>query len=148
MGSYPIVGAVGTAVVLALTLGPTVVLLLLAVVLPHHRSGRVPSAEVRPAAVRLLSRLLFTWRAGPKALVLDCLTIPEGAPFTLELRPPDTLWFGERIEHLLAEWAEESRELTVELRNDHGKVRTMISNGSSAVHLELAGAAGLPLPAA
>jgi hypothetical protein len=33
------------------------------------------------------------------------------------------------------------------LRNDHGKVRTMITNGSSAVHLELAGAAGLALPA-
>ena len=122
---------------LALTLGPTAVLLLLAMLLPHHVS---PTAT----AVRLPSRLLFTWRSTRRVIVLDCLTIPEGAPFTLELRPPDTQWFGERIEHLLAEWADESRELVLELRRDHGKVRTMISNGSSAVHLELAGAAGLP----
>jgi hypothetical protein len=146
------VGASDTAAVLALTVGPTVLLLLLAVLLPHHAPVEVPMTlpppkPGEPRPMRQLSRLLFARRSERSAIVLDCLTIPEGSPFTLELRAPDTSWFGERVEHLLGEWAEESRELTLELRNDHGKVRTMISNGSSAVHLELAGAAGLALPA-
>ena len=51
----------------------------------------------------------------------------------------------DRVDHLLGEWADESREMMVELREDHGKVRTMLSSGDSAVHLELAGAAGLSL---
>ncbi|MEA3075239.1 MAG: hypothetical protein QOF60_147 [Actinomycetota bacterium] len=143
MGTKLLVGASETAAILALTIGPTLLLLLLAVLLPHH----LPSFDDDPRPVRLPSRLLFAGRSERAAIVLDCLTIPEGSPFTLELRVPDTSWFGERVEHLLEEWADESRELTLELRNDHGKVRTMISNGSSAVHLELAGAAGLALPA-
>jgi hypothetical protein len=131
-----------------------VVLLLLAVTLPGGRSAALFDDEGHPR-IRLLSRLLFA-RSQDDAITIDCLLLsvdqagpgvsaPAGLPFTLRLRTPETAWFAGRVEHLLSEWADESRELVVELREDHGKVRTMLSSGESAVHLELAGAAGLSL---
>ncbi len=109
----------------------------------------------RRPGVRLLSQLLFT-RRQPDGITIDCLLVavqdagpgvgaPAGLPFTLQFHTPDTAWFADRVEHLLTEWAEDSRELTVELREDHGKVRTVIASGPSSVHLELSGAAGLSL---
>ena len=148
----------GLALPLALvgfTVLTTVLLLLLAVAVPHvGDAGRGEEDDNRPR-VRLLSRLLFT-RTHDDAITIDCLLMavekagpgvsaPEGLPFTLQLRTPDTVWFADRVEQLLEQWADESRELTVELREDHGKVRTMLTSGSSAVHLELSGAAGLSL---
>ena len=105
--------------------------------------------------IRLLSRLLFT-RRQPESIVIDCLllaveqagpgvTAPEGLPFTLQLRAPDTAWFAERVDDLLTEWADDSRELMVELREDHGTVRTRIASGDASLQLELSGAAGLTL---
>ena len=105
--------------------------------------------------IRLLSRLLFS-RRQPESIVIDCLLLsveqagpgvsaPEGLPFTLQLRVPDTEWFADRIDELLTEWADQSRELLVELREDHGTVRTRIASGGSSLQLELSGAAGLTL---
>lgn len=147
MGAFPLT-------VVAITVAVTIVLLLLAIAAPHSHAAAGFVEDGRPR-IQLLSRLLFT-RSNADAITIDCLlmsveqagpgiTAPEGLPFTLQLRTPETAWFADRVEHLLELWADESRELTVELREDHGKVRTMISSGSSAVHLELSGAAGLSL---
>ena len=140
--------------VVGFTVATTLGLLLLAIAAPGHRPASLFDDDGRPR-IRLLSRLLFT-RTNEDAFTIDCLllsvekagpgvTAPEGLPFTLQLRAPDTAWFADRVEELLEQWADETRELTVELREDHGKVRTMLSSGSSSVHLELAGAAGLSL---
>jgi hypothetical protein len=147
-------GAVFPLVVVGFTVATTVVFLLLALTAPGNRSTALFDDEGHPR-IRLLSRILFT-RANDDAITLDCLLVsvdqagpgisaPEGLPFTLRLRAPETAWFADRVQQLLGEWADDSREMVVELREDHGKVRTMLSSGESAVHLELAGAAGLSL---
>ena len=140
--------ATGTLIVLALRM-PT----------PQERYQ-----EARPAVdhddpptrghVRLMSRLLFARRSFD-AITLDCTLVsvdgdlppdvdpPEGLPFTLRVRCPDTTWFATRVEELLTEWADDNRQLVLELSADRGKVRTTIASGGSSVHLELAGAAGL-----
>ena len=162
-GYGPAVGSTLLLTIVAVSIVSTVLLLGLALAVPagaHHdlggRDGRFPdTADDGRPRVRLLSRLLFT-RTQDDAITIDCLLMavekagpgvdaPEGLPFTLQLRTPDTAWFADRVEQLLEQWAEESRELLVELREDHGKVRTMIASGASTVHLELAGAAGLTL---
>jgi hypothetical protein len=154
--------------VVAGTVVTTLVLLVMALAVPPEADPRAGSgthdvAQHHPAfderdprpRLRLLSRLLFT-RTRRDAITLDCLLLsveqagpgvaaPEGLPFTLELRTPDTGWFAARVDDLLHEWADESRELVLELREDHGKVRTMITSEGSSVHLELSGAAGLTL---
>jgi hypothetical protein len=108
----------------------------------------------RPDGIRLVTRVLFSRRAHD-ALTLDCTLIrverglppdldpPEGLPFTLRVRCPDTSWFAGRVEALLGEWAKENREVVVELTPENDKIRTMIASGESSVHLELSGAAGL-----
>ena len=147
-------GAVFPLAVVGFTVATTVLLLLLAITAPSARATALFDDDGRPR-IRLLSRLLFT-RTHEDAITIDCLLLsveqagpgiaaPEGLPFTLQLRPPETAWFADRVEQLLEQWAAETRELTVELREDHGKVRTMISSGQSSVHLELSGAAGLSL---
>ena len=147
MGAFPLA-------VVGFTVATTIVLLLLAIAAPSARGTALFDDDGRPR-IRLLSRLLFT-RTNDDAITIDCLlmsveqagpgiTAPEGLPFTLQLRTPDTAWFADRVEQLLELWADESRELTVELREEHGKVRTMLSSGESSVHLELSGAAGLSL---
>ena len=149
-------GTTLTLAVVAFTVVTTVVLLLLALTVPD--APPPPATEVpddRRPRIRLLSRVLFT-RRNRDAITIDCLLVsveqagpgigaPSGLPFTLQFRTPDTAWFADRVEQLLTEWADDDRELTVELREDHGKVRTVIASGPSAVHLELAGAAGLSL---
>ena len=143
--------------VVAFTVVTTLVLLVLAFAVPDTPAPpltALPDDDRRPR-IRLLSRVLFT-RRHRDAITIDCLLVsveqagagvgaPPGLPFTLQFRTPDTAWFADRVEQLLTEWAEEDRELTLELREDHGKVRTVIASGPSAVHLELAGAAGLSL---
>ena len=147
-------GAAFPLTVVGITVLATVLLLLLAIAAPGTRPPAIFDDDGHPR-IRLASRLLFT-RTRDDAITIDCLLVsveragpgvsaPEGLPFTLQLRPPETAWFADRVEHLLQLWADESRELMVELREDHGKVRTMLSNGQSSVHLELAGAAGLSL---
>ena len=144
--------------IVAFTVVTTLVLLLVALAAPSgatlHHQGFTDDDDGRPR-IRLLSRVLFT-RRNSDAITIDCLLLsveqagpgvgaPSGLPFTLQFRTPDTAWFADRVEQLLSEWAAEDRELTLELREDHGKVRTLIASGTSAVHLELAGAAGLSL---
>ncbi|HVM07500.1 MAG TPA: hypothetical protein VM345_03470 [Acidimicrobiales bacterium] len=125
---------------------------------PRPRRARAYHDDITPqperGRVRLMSRLLFARRTSD-AITLDCTLVavegqlppdvdpPQGLPFTLRLRCPDTTWFAGRVEELLTEWAEENRELMLELSPDRGKVRTTIASGGSSVHLELAGAAGL-----
>lgn len=120
------------------------------------RRRRGPDDDRRPR-IRILSQVLFTRRQRDN-ITIDCLLVsveqagpgvgaPAGLPFTLQFHTPDTAWFADRVEHLLTEWAEDNRELTLELREDHGKVRTVIASGPSSVHLELSGAAGLTLTA-
>jgi hypothetical protein len=153
-------GATITLTVVVFTLVTTLVLLVLALAVPDrdtHRSARgAPPDDGRPH-IRLLSQVLFT-RRQRDAITIDCLLVsvehagpgvgaPAGLPFTLQFHAPDTSWFADRVEQLLTEWSDDNRELVLELREDHGKVRTMISSGPSAVHLELAGAAGLSLSA-
>jgi hypothetical protein len=142
--------------VAACTVVTTVLLLAVAVAAPPDETGSDALAdEDRRPRIRLLSRVLFT-RRQRDAITIDCLLVsveqagpgvgaPAGLPFTLQFRTPDTAWFADRVERLLTEWADDSRELSVELREDHGKVRTVLTSGPSAVHLELAGAAGLSL---
>ncbi|HVF33620.1 MAG TPA: hypothetical protein VM933_11345 [Acidimicrobiales bacterium] len=143
--------------VVGFTVATTVVLLLLALAVPDVRppASLLAGADDGRPRIRLLSRVLFT-RRNRDAITIDCLLVsveqagpgvgaPAGLPFTLQFRAPDTTWFADRVEQLLTEWSAESRELTMELREDHGKVSTMIASGASAVHLELAGAAGLSL---
>jgi hypothetical protein len=151
------------------TVVTTVVLLVLALAVPapspddERPEGlrstdrrRGPGEDRRPR-IRLLSQVLFTRRQRDN-ITIDCLLVsveqagpgvgaPAGLPFTLQFRTPDTAWFADRVEHLLNEWSSENRELLFELREDHGKVRTVIASGPSSVHLELAGAAGLSLTA-
>lgn len=153
-------GATLTLTVVVFTVVTTVVLLVLAMAVPDRdtqRSARETFDDDRRPRIRLLSQVLFT-RRQHDVITIDCLLVsvehagpgvgaPAGLPFTLQFHPPDTTWFADRVEHLLTEWSEDNRELVLELREDHGKVRTMISSGPSAVHLELAGAAGLSLSA-
>jgi hypothetical protein len=154
--------------IVVFTVVTTIVLLVLALAVPapapddvpegleglDHRRG--PGEDRRPR-IRLLSQVLFTRRQRDN-ITIDCLLVsveqagpgvgaPAGLPFTLQFRTPDTAWFADRVEHLLNEWSDENRELLFELREDHGKVRTVIASGPSSVHLELAGAAGLSLTA-
>lgn len=152
-------GATLTLTVVVFTVVTTIVLLVLAMAVPDretHRSAARPGTgdDGRPR-IRLLSQVLFT-RRQRDAITIDCLLVsvehagpgvgaPAGLPFTLQFHAPDTTWFADRVEQLLTEWSDDNRELVMELREDHGKVRTMISSGPSAVHLELAGAAGLSL---
>ncbi len=121
---------------------------------PVSRIGEAIFDDHRPR-IRLLTQVLFT-RRNRDAITIDCLLLevtqagpgvaaPSGMPFTLQFHTPDTVWFADRVEHLLQDWANNNHELVVELREDHGKVRTLISSGPSSVHLELAGAAGLSL---
>jgi hypothetical protein len=146
-----------TLTIVVFTVVTTVVLLGLALALPAApmKDGDGVVAEDRRPRIRLLSQVLFT-RRQRDAITIDCLLVsveqagpgvgaPAGLPFTLQFRTPDTAWFADRVEQLLTEWADDNRELTLELREDHGKVRTMIASGPSTVHLELAGAAGLSL---
>ena len=132
---------------------------------PRHNT--VPPSDDRPtrlarlrrthddgSRIRLASRLLFARRSFD-AITLDCILVrvdselpahvkpPEGLPFTLRLRCPDTSWFATRVEELLNEWADQGRELEFELTSENGKVRTTIASDGSSVHLELASAAGL-----
>lgn len=157
VGTDPTVGVSITVVVLAFTVATTLVMLLIALAIPATpRPGALYDDDGEPR-IRLLSRVLFLRRVSD-AITIDCLLVaiehagpeleaPEGMPFTLQLRTPETGWFADRVEQLLAEWADDDRELLLELREDRGKVRTMIASGSSSVHLELAGAAGLTLSA-
>jgi hypothetical protein len=150
----------GEAVIIGvLAVATMLVLICVAIVWAGAGDGRAAVLthrveDIRPR-VRLLSRLLFSRRQA-EGITLDCLllsvqqagpgvTAPEGLPFTLQLRAPETEWFATRVEQLLAEWAADSRELLLELTEDHGKVRTMIVSNGASVHLELAGAAGLQL---
>ena len=122
---------------------------------PATRTTTAPEHDDGRPRIRLVSRLLFSHRQ-PESIVIDCLLLavdqagpgvsaPEGLPFTLRLRVPDTEWFADRVDELLSQWADESRELVLELREDHGTVRTRIASGDSSVQLELSGAAGLSL---
>ena len=154
-------GATLTLTVVVFTVVTTVVLLVLAMAVPDRETQRSAARprvgdDGRPR-IRLLSQVLFT-RRQRDAITIDCLLVsvehagpgvgaPSGLPFTLQFHAPDTTWFADRVEQLLTEWSDDNRELVMELREDHGKVRTMISSGPSAVHLELAGAAGLSLSA-
>ena len=146
--------------VVGFTVLTTIVLLVLAFAVPDRppAPAAAPSAppdDDRQPRIRLLSQVLFT-RRNRDAITIDCLLVsveqagpgvgaPSGLPFTLQFVAPDTTWFADRVEQLLTEWSDDNLELTMELREDHGKVRTVIANGPSAVHLELAGAAGLSL---
>jgi hypothetical protein len=147
-----------TLVLVGFTVAVTVVLLLAAITIPPapYRDDDADDTldDGRPR-IRLLSRLLFS-RRETESIVIDCLllaveqagpgvTAPEGLPFTLQLRIPDTQWFADRVDQLLSGWADESRVLVLELREDHGTVRTRIASGDASVHLELCGAAGLSL---
>lgn len=167
VGTHPTMGTTAMLVIVAFTVISTLALLLMALALPAiddppstspspnpDGAGSNDEDDQRPR-LRLLSRLLFSRRTRD-AITIDCLLLsveqakpgvdaPEGLPFTLELKTPDTTWFAERVEDLLAEWADDSRELLLELREDRGKVRTCIASGDSMVHLELSGAAGLTL---
>jgi hypothetical protein len=148
-----------TLAIIGLTVAVSVGLLLLAsLVVPGPGAaddGPPATADDGRPRIRLLSRLLFS-RRQPESIVIDCLllsveqagpgvTAPAGLPFTLQLRTPDTGWFADRVDDLLSTWADESRELVLELREDHGTVRTRIASGDASVQLELSGAAGLSL---
>ncbi len=149
-------GSTAVVVLLAFAVAMTIVLLVIAIAVPVTPRSPALYGEDGQPRIRLLSRVLFSRRQS-NALSVDFLLVaieqagpdlaaPAGLPFTLELRTPETGWFADRVEQLLAEWAEDSRELLVELREDRGgKVRTMIASGTSSVHLELTGAAGLSL---
>jgi len=149
-------GVTVSVAILAFVIATTVVLLLVSLAVPAPKTPALYDDDGQPR-IRLLSRVLFT-RRFTDAITIDCLLVaveqagpdldaPEGLPFTLQLKAPETGWFADRVEQLLEEWAGDSRELLLELREDHGRVRTMIVSGSSSVHLELTGAAGLSLTA-
>jgi hypothetical protein len=150
-------GVTTSVVILAFVIATTVVLLLVSLAVPTAPKTPALYDDDGHPRIRLLSRVLFS-RRQTDAITIDCLLVaveqagpdldaPEGLPFTLQLRTPETGWFADRVEQLLEEWAGDSRELLLELREDHGRVRTMIASGSSSVHLELTGAAGLSLTA-
>jgi len=148
--------------IVGFTVLTTILLLVLAFAVPDKPTAppapaapTAPPADDRQPRIRLLSQVLFT-RRNRDAITIDCLLVsveqagpgvgaPSGLPFTLQFVAPDTTWFADRVEQLLTEWSDDNLELTMELREDHGKVRTVNANGPSAVHLELAGAAGLSL---
>lgn len=166
MGRWGHVAIVLSVVLLALAL--TIAFVLAAVAMrvpppPTHPMSFAPLppppsaptvSRPAPGRVRLASRLHFARRTAD-AITLDCTLLridgrlpanldpPVGLPFTLRVRCPDTGWFAGRVEELLMEWADDNRELVLELSPDRGKVRTTIASGTSSVHLELAGAAGL-----
>lgn len=167
MGTYGFVGVSASLLMVGCAVVATIVLLVLGVAvsatLGDPAERRVTALATMAAAalkdqrprVRLVSRLLFT-RRQPDSITLDCLLVaveeaapgieaPCGMPFTLQLRAPETAWFATRVEQLLAEWAADSRELMLELSEDHGRVRTKIASHGTSVNLELAGAAGLHL---
>ena len=123
--------------------------------IPTSSPTLIPTSRPR---LRLPSRILFASRSAA-TITLDCALVrpadvagvvlpphlapPPGLPFTLQLRAPTVDWFAGRVEELLRAWAEEDREVVVELREDRGRVRTTVASEESSVHLELAGVAGL-----
>jgi len=126
---------------LAFVIATTVVLLLVSLAAPAAPKTPALYDDDGYPRIRLLSRVLFT-RRQTDAITIDCLLVaveqagpdldaPEGLPFTLQLKAPETGWFADRVEQLLEEWASDSRELLLELREDHGRVRTMIASGPS-----------------
>jgi hypothetical protein len=152
-------GAIAVSVTLVvMALIATIVLIVAAVAAPDEAplplkttaAAAVTDDDPARSRLRLRSRVLFARRSFD-AITLDCTLVraegafpkqfepPAGLPFTLRLRVPDTNWFAIRVEELLTQWAEDSRELVVELREEKGKVRTVIASGDSSVHLELVG---------
>lgn len=155
-----VVVSVGLAL-LALATTCVLVVLALAAAVPRVLPELAPLTPLAVPAhypgrrLGLDARILFVSRSAG-TIALDCVLAghhdgnhdsdapPPGLPFTLQLRAPFADWFSARVEDLLRLWAEEDRELVIELRDDgRGRVRTTIAGDESSVHLELAGAPGL-----
>ena len=92
-----------------------------------------------------VTRLLFA-EIGPDTFAVDAV-LESGAPMSLRLRRPRTWWFAECVGELLCGWAEtdELVEVRVDIVGDLR--RATVSNGSSAVTLDLDHVDGLPAAA-
>lgn len=126
---------------------------------PQPAPARGPGAEA-PAApsgglavLTLDGRLAFAHSPTPDTVVLDCTlerlhddtdgTVPVGAPFTLQLRLPETAWFATSLELLLEQWAAECRTVEIAITTRDGQAKAHVGDGSSRLMLEVASAAGL-----
>ena len=130
----------------------------------QHRSGGAHLADAHPhepperpdrgrTALSLKARLAFVHSPQPDAVVLDCTlqeldgdrdgAVPVGAPFTLQLRLPETAWFATSLELLLEQWAEDSRLVEISLLARDGHAKAHVGDGSSRLMLEVDSAAGL-----
>ena len=116
----------------------------------------IPQREsTRRTRLRLRCRVLFV-QPHARSMTLDCVldeasdgaSFEAGVPFRIAVAPPDTVWFSDRVEELLAQWAAENRvlDLTVlEHAGEGGKphAEVSLSSGDSLLQLELRAAAGI-----
>lgn len=108
-------------------------------VLRHERTRH-------PAAGRgHKARLVFA-EVTPEVFAVDGV-LESGAPLSLRLRRPPTWWFAECVGELLCGWAETDEVVELRLDIDNGTRRANLSNGSSAVTLDLDYVEGLPAAA-
>jgi hypothetical protein len=71
------------------------------------------------------------------AVVLEGSTLPSGTPVTLRLQPPESALIAELVRNRLVTWAEEAAVVSVELRRRARATTAVVSDGRSAVSLDI-----------
>jgi hypothetical protein len=83
--------------------------------------------------------------SGDGGLLLDCVatepvetpafSLATGGPFALQVRLPDAAWAAAAIA-ALERWADESRVVDLEFRNEAGRARVHASDGTTRMLLD------------
>lgn len=71
------------------------------------------------------------------AVILGDAQVPPGTPVTLRLRPPDTPLIASLVRSRLIEWASLGEVVRLELRRRSGTTIAVVSDGRSAVSLDV-----------
>lgn len=82
---------------------------------------------------------------GEGTLLLDCVaaepvetpafSLATGGPFAIQVRLPDAAWAGAALA-ALERWADESRVVELEFRNEAGQARVQASDGTTRMLLD------------
>lgn len=92
-----------------------------------------------------VTRLVFA-EIQPDSFAVDGV-LESGAPLSLRFRRPGTWWFAECVGELLCGWAETDEVVELHVDVEGETKRATVSNGSSAVTLDLDHVEGLPAAA-
>jgi hypothetical protein len=91
--------------------------------------------------VATVAQLLFAEARGETvvvdALVLSGSRLPPGTPVTLHLFPPESPLIAELVRDRLLTWADDAAVVSVELRRRRHATTAVVSDGRSAVSLDV-----------